>query len=53
MAATAQHLDGDHAIELGVVRRVDHAHAAGTDLVRDHISPDLRAGREHAIDVRP
>ena len=31
VAVPEQHLDGDLAIELGIIRRIDHAHAADAD----------------------
>src|SRR5438270_3086459 len=41
-----QHLDRDAAIELGIERRIDHAHAALAELVEDDVAADERAARE-------
>ena len=41
-----QQLERHLAVELRIVRRVDHAHAAGADAVQDHVAADRRAGRE-------
>ena len=38
-----QHLDGDVAIELGVVRAVHLAHAAGAEGCHDLVGPELVA----------
>src|SRR5690606_33552140 len=44
----AQHLDGDLAVELGVMRCVDRAHAAGATQLHDDIAADAAARCEHA-----
>ena len=38
-------LDGDGAIELGVVRGIDDAHAAGAEPFEDRVAPDAGPGR--------
>src|SRR5262249_30347005 len=45
----AQHLDGDGALELGVVRRVDLAHAAAPDEALQRVAADDGGGREAAL----
>ena len=42
-----QHLDRDGALEPGVARFVDLAHAARADRLNDFVRTELRAGREH------
>ena len=39
-----QDLDGDRAIEAGIARLVDLAHAAGANCAYDLIRPETRAG---------
>jgi hypothetical protein len=48
-AARRVHQLERHApVELGVVRRVDHAHPAAAEQRQDEVAPDRRAAREHA-----
>jgi hypothetical protein len=41
--AVAQHLERDLALEIGIVRRPDHAHAAAADDAEQPVPPELRA----------
>src|SRR3954469_15589886 len=45
-AVAADELEGDGAIELGVVGLVDHAHAPRADRRQEHVAPDHAAARE-------
>jgi hypothetical protein len=48
--AGAQQLERDPPIELRIVRREHHAHAAGADPPQDHVAADRVAHRHHRID---
>src|SRR5262245_4544997 len=41
-----QDLDGHSAVELGIERPIDHAHATGADALEDDITTDRRAAGE-------
>ena len=56
VAARAQELDGDLAIELGIVRRVDLAHAAAPQQADEDEAPDALAALEspsRSSELRP
>ena len=50
--AWADQLDRDRAIELGIVREVDHAHAAFGHRLADHIATETLAGLDYEARAR-